>query len=130
MKENNRVSEQTFRVGIVASDPTSARPATIDPGHSDIYDYYFGGGGQTHISRIIYPHQQTIAVSFLLNADDIPEGTEGFMLTSEVEKYNGFSGFLPPLPTSTTAFRSTMIQIIDDDGNFSYHISAISSCSF
>ena len=117
LKENNRVSEQTFRVGIVASDPTSVRPATLETRHSYIYDYRVGSVGQTFILRDLIPSQQTTAVAFFLNSDDIPEGTEGFVLTSEVDTYNGHPAFLPPLPTSTTAFQSTTVQIIDDDGN-------------
>ena len=129
VKENNRVSEQIFRVGIVVSDPTSVRPATLETEHSDIYDYRVSSVGQTFILRDFFPLQQTLVVAFILNADDIPEGTEGFTLTSEVEVYDGFSVFLPPLPTSITAFRSTTIQIIDDDGNFISSYLTESACA-
>lgn len=116
VKEDSRVSEQTFRIGIEVSDPASVRPATLETQHSHSYDYHVGAYGQTFILRDFLPLQQTVLVAFTLNADDIPEGTEGFQLTSEVNRHNGNPAFLPPLPTSTTAFRSTTIQIIDDDG--------------
>ena len=61
-------------------------------------------------------------MGFFLSGDNTLKGLyrEGFQLTSSVETAGGGGGgflqFLLPLPISTTAFRSTQITMIDDDG--------------
>ena len=118
MKDDNRVSEQTFRVAIVVSDPPSVRPATLDTGGD--WDYRVAAVGQTSILADILPAQQSIQLAFSLNGDGIPEGLEGFQLTANVETRGGFPQFLLPFQTNATAFQSTTITIIDDDGKSNY----------
>ena len=114
VKDDNRVSEQTFRIRIVVSDPTSMRPATLhtEDIEPDSWDYPVGQVGQHFLLIDISPAQQSLLVAFILNDDDVPEGLEGFRLTAA----GGFPQFLLPLQTSTTAFQSTTITVIDADG--------------
>ena len=112
MKDDNRVSEQTFRIGVVASDPTCVRPATLETLDTvDSWDYRVGAVGQTFLLHDIFPGQQFLPISFFLNGDDIPEDREGFQLEIIVETEGEFPQFLLPLQTSTTAFQSTTITI-------------------
>ena len=118
MKDNNRESEQTFSVGIHFSDPASVRPAALLTNDTrDSWDYSIQRvPGQAFVLRFLRPDQQSVTVSFYLNSDDVPEGPEGFQLTEIVETAGGYPQFLLPLQTSTTAFQSTTVTIIDDDG--------------
>ena len=109
-------SEQTFRVGVAVSDPGDVRPAAIQTSEGEIpWDYRIGGVGKTFILIDFPAVLHTVTLSLVLNADTVPEGLEGTLLTSSVVS-DGFPTFMPPLPTSTTAFQSTTITIIDDDG--------------
>ena len=115
VKDGGRVSEQTFRVGISVSDPTTVTPATLRTSPSQLdWDYSLGSvPGQTFFLRDIFSPSQSSMVAFFLNGDDSVEDVEGFVLTSSSETAGGFPSFLSPLPSSTTAFQSTTVQIID-----------------
>ena len=114
-KDNNRASEQTFRIHINISDPTTVRPAalqTVESGPN--WDYSFSAVGQTFILSDISPLQQSVLLPVFLNGDEITEaseGSEGFQLTATTVESRGFAPFLPPLPISTTAFQSTTVII-------------------
>ena len=111
VKEDGRVSEQTFGVGITVSNPQMLSPATLEAFDTSInYDYSLGVPGQTFIVLRFLPNQQSITFNFFLNGDEVPEGTEAFQASST--PVEGFPTFQAPI---TTAFPSTEIQIIDND---------------
>ena len=113
VKEDNRVSEQTFGVGITVSNPQNLSPATLETDDnfiSGMYDYSLGTSGDTFTVLNFLPNQQSITFDFLLNSDEVPEGIEAFRASST--PVVGFPTFQAPI---TTAFPSTEIQIIDND---------------
>ena len=111
VKEDGRVSEQTFGVGITVSNPQMLSPATLEPDDTSFnFDYTLGIPGQTFIVLQFLPNQQSITFEFFLNSDELPEGTEAFQASSTPGE--GFPTFQAPI---TTAFASTEIQIIDND---------------
>ena len=111
VKEDGRVSEQTYGVGITVSSPQMLSPATLDTDDTSInFDYALGNSGQTFIILQFLPSQQSITFVFFLNSDELPEGTEAFQASST--PVEGFPTFQAPI---TTAFPSTEIQIIDND---------------
>ena len=120
MKDDNRVSEQTFRVGINVNNPSiidvaAATLETDDTGPGE-WDYRVGAFGQDFILTDIFPLQQSLIVGFILIGDNVPEGLEGFQLDASVETAGGFPQFALPLQSSTTAFRSTVVTLVDNDG--------------
>ena len=111
VKEDGRVSEQTFGVNITVSDPQMLSPATLRTDDTSAnYDYSLGIRGQTFQVLQFLPNQQSITFVFFLNNDELPEGTEAFQASST--PVEGFPTFQAPI---TTAFPSTEIQIIDND---------------
>ena len=111
VKEDGRVSEQTFGVGITVSNPHMLTPATLEDDDTGInFDYTLGIPGQTFTVLQFLPNQQSIRFDFFLNSDEFPEGTEAFQASST--PVEGFPTFQAPI---TTAFASTEIQIIDND---------------
>ena len=115
VKEDGRVSEQTFGVGITVSNPQMLSPATLEPLSDEgvNFDYTLGTPGQTFTVIEFLPNQQSITFEFFLNSDELPEGTEAFQASST--PVEGFPTFQAPI---TTAFPSTEIQIIDNDCKF------------
>ena len=115
MKEDNQRSEQTFGVGITITDPSSISAAALQTKTSgDDWDFRVGTAGQTFI-QVDFPFNlQSVAVTFVLNADIDPEGIEGFKLRSNVVAF-GYPSFLPPLGASTTAYQVTTVRILDND---------------
>ena len=111
VKEDGRVSEQTFGVGITVSNPQMLSPATLEPDDTTInFDYTLGCPRQTFTVLQFLPNQQSITFEFFLNGDGLPEGTEAFQASST--PVEGFPTFQAPI---TTAFAATEIQIIDND---------------
>ena len=111
VKEDSRVSEQTFGVGITVSNPQMLSPATLEQFNTGInFDYALGIPEQTFTVLQFLPNQQSITFEFFLNSDELPEGTEAFRASST--PVEGFPTFQAPI---TTAFPSTEIQIIDND---------------
>lgn len=126
IRDDNRLSEQTFRVGIEVSDPTGlVRPATPQMTASDTsYDYRVSTTiGQTFFMVDFPPDLQSIPFTFFLNSDEVPEELEAFQASSTAVV--GFPSFFPPLPSSNTAFQSTQIQIIDDDCKFFFQLAIV-----
>ena len=78
-KEGNGSSEQTFSVVIQIASPSNSgqniQPAT----HNEDYSLSVS---QTHVTLPFLPDDQRINVPFILFADDIPEETEAFYLSS------------------------------------------------
>ena len=111
VKEDGRVSEQTFGVGITVSNPQMLSPATLESFDTSInFDYALNAPEQTFTVLLFLPNQQSITFEFFLNNDELPEGTEAFQASST--PVVGFPTFQAPI---TTAFPSTEIQIIDND---------------
>ena len=111
VKEDGRVSEQTFGVGITVSNPQMLSPATLETDDTMInFDYTLGTLGQTFEILQFLPNQQSITFEFFLNSDELPEGIEAFQASST--PVEGFPTFQASI---TTAFPSTEIQIIDND---------------
>ena len=117
IKENNQTSEQTYSVDLTVGDPGgNFKSATIET--SDInenFDYSFGGVGQTKQNVLFPPTMDRIAFVFSLNPDLAVEGTETFRATSaHVTPSGDFPVF--QTPSGVTAFASTLIHILDNDG--------------
>ena len=111
VKEDGRVSEQTFGVGITVSNPQMLTPATLESFDFSInFDYALSTPEQTFTVLNFFPSQQSVTFQFFLNGDELPEGTEAFQASST--PVEGFPIFQAPI---TTAFASTEIQIIDND---------------
>ena len=113
VKEDNRVSEQTFHVAVGISDPTlpDVSPATSD---SEAF------GGDYMIPRsidgiriiIFEPHMERSQYTFFLYSDEIAERREGFLIFSGPNE--GSTIYTTPNMLSAL-FRSTTIVIEDND---------------
>ena len=114
VKGNDQISDQTFRVGISASDAAGVTPATLDDGNTTVWDYRISDAGQVFIEMDFPAAELSVTVPFFLNGDEIPEGWEGFLLTTSVVSEE-FPYFSFPQPGSNAAFLSTKIEIVDDD---------------
>ena len=109
--KENRTSEQTFLVAVTVSNPASAlRAATLDGGGNSSADYRLTSPGNL-ITLLFPPTRQSIALSFFLISDDLPEGTEAFQASST--PVEDTPNFQPPI--TNTAFQNTEIRIIDDE---------------
>lgn len=117
VRDDNRLSEQTFGVGITVTDPIGqVTPATLETANTAVsYDYRVADGsvGQTFFVVQFPPQLESFAFGFFLNSDQLPEGLEGFQVSSSTVQ--GFPSFQPPLLTSATAFQFAQILIKDDD---------------
>ncbi len=119
IREDNRKSEQTYSVDLTVGDPGgNVKPATLET--SDInesFDYSFGLPGQIKINRLFAPTVDRIPFVFSLNPDLAVEGTETFRATSaQVTPSGDFPVF--QTPTGVTAFATTLINILDNDGKY------------
>ena len=110
VKEDNRVSEQTFGVDITVNNPKMLSPATLESFDTGNFDYGLSSPGETFTVLQFLPNQQSVTFLFLLNGDELPEGTEAFQASSTPNAE--FPTFQAPI---TTAFAATEIQIIDND---------------
>ena len=101
-------TEQTFLIVIQVSDavPEGTNPA------APIADFDTGGGSFT---VQFAPNMQRLLFEFTLFTDEIPEGTEAFLVSSSRQDTHGsitLPDYLPP------TFPSTFINILDDDREF------------
>lgn len=112
IKEDNRTSEQTFSVLVTVKSPVSPLlPATLQNVDPTIeFDYSLGSAGQSSVTRLFLPQFSMIPFDFSLNNDDLTEGLEGFMATSESS-----SSFVTTYQTPVSTFATTEIRILDDD---------------
>lgn len=120
VKEGNRISEQTFGVFIIASDPTgsisAAQPLTTDP--SLDYDYSLTGIPDQIFSTRLFPATlQVLSMPIFINGDSIIEGIEAFEVSSSTTDLS-FPLFEPPSLDSTSAYQNTQIRILDNDCKF------------
>jgi len=116
IKDDERVSEQTFSVTITSSDPSGLNAATLQPVgpfQEGGADYRITTPGATTSSLTFPPQVQSVVRTIFINPDSLAEGTEAFQLTSSPNE--GFPNFDSPLTTSTTAFATTIVQILDND---------------
>ena len=121
IKEDNRVSEQTFGVIITVSEPASStRPATLESDDFTISFDYTLTTVQNSILLEFPPDRQNLSFgnSFFLNYDDLPEGTEGFQASSTSASSSFYPSFRSPVSVGSPrprAYQTTEIQITDND---------------
>ncbi len=112
LKEDNRVSEQTFGIQIIFGDPgRGINAATLQQvGQSAGYDYVIDIPGNNRLNLVFYPNQSEHSVQFSLQPDDFLEGIEGFRaeISTQGIPYPNFQ-----LPAGTSAFPDTLIKIND-----------------
>ena len=121
IKEDNRMSEQTFAVSLLFGDPDApTRPATLQQSSESSFDYLVSNPGESSITVEFAPEQTEVSVTFFLFPDDFPEGTEGFSInvTSQGDIFPNFQ--LPETTPRTRipAFASTLVRILDTDRKF------------
>ncbi len=121
IKEDNRVSEQTFGIQITFGDPGQGiNPATLQqPDQVDGFDYVINQPGIDRITLPFRPDQSAINFTIALFPDDSTEGTEGFRASIGLAG-GQFATFQLPSPTTTPrpvppAFRDALIIILDTD---------------
>lgn len=114
IKEDGRESEQTFSVLVTVDNPLSPTlPATLQTADPNVeFDYTLGSPGQTSKTLLFPPQLSNITFNFSLNGDELTEGFEAFLASSEPSP-----SFLTSfdVPTSN-AFAITQIGIVDNDG--------------
>ena len=119
IREDNQTSEQTYSVDLTVGDPgENTKPATIETSNTNqSFDYSFGVIGQTKVNVRFPPNVDRIAFVFSLNPDLAVEGTETFLVTSaQVTPSGSFPVF--QTPGGITAFATTLIHILDNDGKY------------
>ncbi len=126
IKEDNRVSEQTFGIQITFDDPGQGiNPATLQQlGKVDGFDYVINNPGVNVMTLAFRPDQSAITIRLSLFPDELAEGSEGFRagIGSAAAPFTTFQ-----LPSPTTrprpmppAFPDTLIRILDTDCKFYY----------
>ena len=121
IKEDNRVSEQTFRVLITVSEPASStRPAILKSDNFTIRFDYTLTTLRTSILLEFPPNRQSLSLNnyFFINSDDLPEETEGFQASSTSASSSVFPSFQSPVSVGSPnprAYQSVEIQITDND---------------
>lgn len=116
IKEDNRVTEQTFVVAFVAEEPEDGiLPATLQQStnQEEGYDYSLGEPGVSSVAFVFPPNASSIPFFFALKGDNLTEGTEAFRVILG--------------PSARFRFgenRSTQVFIVDNDGKFyiSYNV--------
>ena len=121
IKEDGQVTEQTFALIITINEPNfGIRPATrgttetIAAGIN--YDFRTTRASDLVLFELL-PDKQNLTFSFFLNSDELPEGTEGFLLHSEPVRGQplGFSYPIYQPPSGINAQENAEILIKDDD---------------
>ena len=102
-KENNVISEQTFRISFQRTDsvPQGSGFAIAQDGQ----DYR---GIPVAFQRSFFPSQQRISIPFQLVADTAPEPTEAVQLSLSTQDS-------PAFDSADTLFTRTFLVIEDDD---------------
>ena len=119
IREDNQATEQTYSVDLTVGDPGgNTKPATIETSNTNqSFDYSLGAIGQTKRNVLFPPTMNRMPFVFSLNPDLIVEGNETFRATSApVTPSGNFSIF--QAPTGVTAFATTLIHILDNDGKY------------
>ena len=126
-KQDNVVSEQTFQVVITATDTVPSgsgfRPAQLNTDYRDIGAATPEG---TSVIRQFPPKDQRMLFPFTLVHDDIPEGTEAFLVSASAEDEgqdaDGITVQVPGFLSPTTLFPQAYVIIEDDDRKFLYYL--------
>ena len=96
VKEDNVVSEQTFLVEIKATDTVPSgsgfRPAQIN------FDYSIGVVGTSRVLQFPASFQR-ILFEFTLLSDNLPEGTEAFLVSSSPDNFVIINGTEVQVPS-------------------------------
>ena len=111
IKEDGRVSEQTFAVSVSFGDPGSeVRPASLQQNLMSNFDYVVNIPGNSIITREFGANESELTIPFTLQPDEIPEGTEGFRISiaSQGSPYPNFH-------TTVLTIVDTLVRIIDDE---------------
>ena len=119
IRENSRKSEQTYSVDLTVGDPGgNTNPAIIETfDNIGNYDYSFGFPEQTKQNIRFPPTVDRISFVFSLNPDLSVEETEIFQATSaQVTPSGPYPVF--QTPAGVTAFATTLIHILDNDGKY------------
>ncbi len=126
IKEDNRVSEQTFGIQITFGDPGQGiNPATLQQlGQEDGFDYVVNQPGDNVITLSFRPTVSRLTFTFSLFPDELAEGTEGFR-AGIGSAGAPFASFQLPSPATRPipmppAFPDTLIRILDTDCKFNY----------
>lgn len=116
IKEDDRISEQTFGIRIIVGNPGRATNlATLqEVGQEDGFDYAIFSPANGSITLLFYPNQSEITFMISVVSDDLIEGTEGFR-ASVASQGAPFPDFQLPLSQSsiTSPFQDTIIRILD-----------------
>ena len=115
-KEDNVVSEQTFRIVVQVSDSVppgeGINPAVIND------DYEIGVRGTTSLVMLFPPNMQRVLFRFTLRRNTSPDGTKAFLARSAAEDTADFGGVVFNLPDYLPPIRlaaETYIFIEDND---------------
>ena len=113
IKEDNRVSEQTFGINIRVEGHPFFREATLETADARLdYDYTVGGRiGIRSTDLIFRPNVQKITFNFFINSDIAIEGDEAFRAFAT--SLEGFPTFQSP----SISFTDVIIR--DNDCKFS-----------
>ena len=116
VRENHQRSEQTYSVDFTVGNPRGCKPATIETSDSNkTFDFSFGKLDGAKQTILFTPSDDKVPFVFTLNPDSSVEETECFEVTSTqalpICDYPIFQS-----PSGETAFASTLINIIDNDG--------------
>ncbi len=102
IKEGGRITEQVLGLLVTYTAGTASFEV----------DYALEGTMNLKTQRRnILPNAQNTTISFILQTDEIPEGTETFRVSSSSLAQEGFPTFEAP----TTTFTSATISILDND---------------
>lgn len=117
IKEDDRISEQTFSVIVNIGDPISGlSTASLDTDDGNtLYDYSLE---DRNLSFIFTPSIQNHSFVFFLREDNSPEGTEAFRVTSTPDDSSDYPTFQPPMSPGSSirsAYQNAEIQIFDND---------------
>ncbi|MCG8622068.1 MAG: hypothetical protein MJE68_08765, partial [Proteobacteria bacterium] len=102
-KENNVISEQTFRISFQRTDSVPQ-----DSGFAIAQDGQDYRGIPVAFQRSFFPFQQRISILFELVADTVPEPTEAVQLSLSTQDS-------PAFDSADTLFTRTFLVIEDDD---------------
>ena len=115
-KQDGRVSEQTFLIAVEASatTPNASIPSATLSTMSSNNDYSIAGPGESRVTLIFRPENQTIDFEFTLYPDSINEGLEAFQLGTSRGSMNGVTGPTFATPSPGVLFSSSFVLI--DEG--------------
>ena len=121
-KQDNVVSEQTFLVVITTTDTVPSgsgfRPAQLNSDYGEIGASTPEG---TSVVRQFPAANQRMLFPFTLLHDDIPEGTEAFLVSTSAEDeglVNGITFQVPGFLSPTTLFPQAYVIIEEHDRKF------------